>query len=297
MNTIYGFGNALVDVEIKLEEAQLKEVGIEKGSMKHISSQDLNMFLDLYSDQIFSKLPGGSIANSLHAANQNNATTHFSCSIGDDDYGKYFIDSFDDKRGSISFSKSKLSTGICLIFVTPDGQRTMAAHLGANLDLCPKSIELERLQSSEFLLFDNFSMSSPGGLETTKYALASAMKSKVCFGVSDVSLVSENLENLQWLSNIGIHLLFGNKNEMSLINNSINMHAENILVTYGAEGASYNDISVQAPEIEIVNSNGAGDALIGTFLTCLSTENDYTSLKKAVDYASEVCKSNGPRIK
>ena len=91
--------------------------------------------------------------------------------------------------------------------------------------------------------------------------------------------------------------IFGNKNEMSLINNSINMHAENILVTYGAEGASYNDISVQAPEIEIVNSNGAGDALIGTFLTCLSTENDYTSLKKAVDYASEVCKSNGPRIK
>ena len=58
MNTIYGFGNALVDIEIKLEEAQLKEVGIEKGSMRHISSQDLNAFLDLYSDQIFSKLPG-----------------------------------------------------------------------------------------------------------------------------------------------------------------------------------------------------------------------------------------------
>ena len=94
MNRIYGFGNALVDIEIKLEEAQLKEVGIEKGSMRHISSQDLNTFLDLYSDQIFSKLPGGSIANSLHAANQNNATTHFSCSIGDDDYGEYFIDSF-----------------------------------------------------------------------------------------------------------------------------------------------------------------------------------------------------------
>ena len=297
MNTIYGFGNALVDVEIKLEEAQLKKVGIEKGSMRHISSQDLNKFLDLYSDQIFSKLPGGSIANSLHAANQNNATTHFSCSIGDDDYGEYFIDSFDDKRSSVSFSKSKLSTGICLIFVTPDGQRTMAAHLGANLDLCPESIDLERLRSSEFLLFDNFSMSSPGSLETTKYALASAINSKVCFGVSDVSLVSENLENLKWLSKRGIHLLFGNKNEMSLINNSINMHAENILVTYGEEGASFNDISVQAPKIEIVNSNGAGDALIGTFLTCLSTENDYTSLKKAVDYASEVCKSNGPRIK
>ena len=50
MNTIYGFGNALVDIEIKLEEAQLKEVGIEKGSMKHISSQEIKMFLDHYSD-------------------------------------------------------------------------------------------------------------------------------------------------------------------------------------------------------------------------------------------------------
>ena len=147
MNTIYGFGNALVDIEIRISEIQLQDIEIKKGSMKHIAKEELAMYLETYSKNIHSKLPGGSIANSLYAANKHGTKTHFSCSLGEDEYGQYFIDSYKDELGDVSYSKSNLDTGICLIFVTPDGQRTMAACLGANLDLNPESLNMDKLRN------------------------------------------------------------------------------------------------------------------------------------------------------
>ena len=94
MSKIYGFGNALIDIEIKVSEHQLKDTNIKKGLMKHISQEELESYLLDFSNQINSALPGGSIANSTHAANKHNIETHFSCAIGDDKYGELFVDSF-----------------------------------------------------------------------------------------------------------------------------------------------------------------------------------------------------------
>ena len=40
-----------------------------------------------------------------------------------------------------------------------DGERTMASNLGANLGLRPEILNLEKLGDSDFLIFDNFSLS------------------------------------------------------------------------------------------------------------------------------------------
>ena len=48
MNKIYGFGNALIDIEIRISEDQLKNISIPKGSMKHISEMELTRFLDIF---------------------------------------------------------------------------------------------------------------------------------------------------------------------------------------------------------------------------------------------------------
>ena len=76
MNTIYGFGNALVDIEIRISEIQLQDIEIKKGSMKHIATEELTIYLETYSKNIHSKLPGGSIANSLYAANKHLSLIH-----------------------------------------------------------------------------------------------------------------------------------------------------------------------------------------------------------------------------
>ena len=45
MNKIYGFGNALIDIEIQITEEELKEINIEKGFMKHIIKREFGSLL------------------------------------------------------------------------------------------------------------------------------------------------------------------------------------------------------------------------------------------------------------
>ena len=296
MNRIYGFGNALIDLEITIEEDELDSIDIKKGTMKHISEEELQIFMNIFSSKIKSRLPGGSIANSLYAANQHGASVHFSCSVGKDDYGDYFIDSFGGNQNLISFERSSLPTGICLIFVTEDGQRTMAANLGANLDINESILNIDKLKIADYLLFDNFSMSTKNGLGTVIAALREKTDSQVCFGVSDESLVTENSKNLRWLTQNKIDIIYGNHEEITKIKREINFFANNVLETNGRHGASYNGKIVPAPRIDIINSNGAGDALIGTFLALKDKYDEATALFKSVGYASRVCRVNGPRL-
>ncbi len=296
MNKIYGFGNALIDIEIRITEEQLKDIPISKGSMKHISNNELASFLRLFESQRYSIMPGGSIANSLHAANEHNAETYFSCSVGDDEFGELFINSFKSMNESIKFYKSSLPTGICLIFVTPDGERTMAANLGANLDLCPESLNVDELIASDFLIFDNFSLSSEKGVETIEYSISLENNVRICFGVSDKSLVKKNDKELKKVFLNKIHLLYGNQDEIKELQELISEPAMNTLISRGSAGASYNQLFSEAPQINIVNSNGAGDALLGTFLAYFGIINEKDALKKAVSYATEICMVNGPRF-
>ncbi len=296
MNRIYGFGNALIDLEITIEEDELDSIDIKKGTMKHISEEELQIFMNMFSSKIKSRLPGGSIANSLYAANQHGASVHFSCSVGKDDYGDYFIDSFGGNQNLISFERSSLPTGICLIFVTEDGQRTMAANLGANLDINESILNIDKLKIADYLLFDNFSMSTKNGLGTVIAALREKTDSQVCFGVSDESLITENSKNLQWLTQNKIDIIYGNHEEITKIKREINFFANNVLETNGRRGASYNGKIVPAPRIDIINSNGAGDALIGSFLALKGKYDEATALFKSVGYASRVCRVNGPRL-
>ena len=251
MSKIYGFGNALIDIEITVTEEQLKNININKGLMKHISQEELEMYLENFANQVNSTLPGGSIANSTHAANKHNVETHFSCAIGDDEYGEIFVDSFGDKLSGLSFYTSKLPTGICLIFITPDGQRTMAANLGANTDLHEDCIDINVLKNSEYLLFDNFSLSTEKGFKVAKFCLSLNQYSKVCFGISDVSLVEGNSIQLKELFDDKIDILYGNEAEINSFINTHKIYSSNILTTFGADGAKFNKTRFDAPEIKI----------------------------------------------
>ena len=69
-----------------------------------------------------------------------------------------------------------------------------------------------------------------------------------------------------------------------------------ILCSSGDKGCRFNQVKVDAKEISVVNTNGAGDALVGVFLSYHNSIPQQEALKKAVDYATEVCQIGGPRI-
>ena len=297
MTKIYGFGNALIDIEVSISEEELSTLNIEKGSMVHISSDQQKIWLSQFKNKILSKEPGGSIANSLQAASTQGSICLFSCSLGKDQENNIFIEGFSENSFEVFHQNSTNPTGVCFIFVTPDGERTMASNLSANEDLKPNCLNLEKLSKSDWLLFDAFSVCTTNGLKTAKEALSVAKqnKLKIAFGLADINLIQTNLTEIKWVLDQHIDLLFGNEKEINLLNEKIKPNC-NVLCSYGAKGCRYNQIQVKAKETSIVNTNGAGDALIGVFLSHLDSLDNEGALREAVDYATQVCLVGGPRL-
>ena len=297
MAKIYGFGNALIDIEISITEEELTSLNIKKGSMVHINSEQKSTWIEKFNKQIVSKQPGGSVANSLYAASCGDSICVFSCSLGNDEESRIFVDGFRSTGTQVFHQYSKEPTGVCFIFVTPDGERTMASNLSANEDLLPKCLNEQELATSDWLVFDAFSVCTINGLKTAQEALKMAKKNnlKIAFGLADINLVESNLEEINWVLEQPINLLVGNDAEISLLSQSTNLELDT-LCTLGAKGSRLNQIQVDAESISLVNTNGAGDALLGVFLSHIDTLNPRDSLKKAVDYATKVCLVGGPRI-
>ena len=297
MPKIYGFGNALIDIEISVSEDELASLPINKGSMEHISSNQKMDWLQRFKSRVQSREPGGSIANSLHAAASQGSSCTFSCSMGEDLEKDLFLEGFNKKLIQTSFQYSINPTGICFIFVTPDGERTMASNLSANEDLNPKCLNKELLSQSDWLLFDAFSVCTSNGLKTAKEALlvAKQNKVKIAFGLADINLIKSNLKEIEWVLNQSIDLLFSNQNEINLMQQSIKPKVD-ILCSSGANGCRFNQVKVDAKDISVINTNGAGDALVGIFLSHYNSLPQQEALKRAVDYATTVCQIGGPRI-
>ena len=297
MPKIYGFGNALIDIEISVSEKELASLPINKGSMEHISSSQKMDWLQRFQSRVQSREPGGSIANSLHAAASQGSRCTFSCSMGEDLEKDLFLQGFNKKLIQTTFQYSIHPTGKCFIFVTPDGERTMASNLSANEDLNPKCLNKEILVQSDWLLFDAFSVCTSSGLKTAKEAILIAKQNnvKIAFGLADINLIKSNLKEIEWVLNQSIDLLFSNENEINLMQQSIKTDVD-ILCSSGAKGCRFNQVEVDAKEISVVNTNGAGDALVGVFLSYHNSIPQQEALKKAVDYATEVCQIGGPRI-
>jgi len=297
MPKIYGFGNALIDIEISVSEDELSSLSINKGSMEHINFDQKMAWLELFKSRILSKEPGGSIANSLHAAASQGSRCTFSCSMGEDLEKDLFLQGFNEKLIKTSFQHSNNPTGTCFIFVTPDGERTMASNLSANEDLNPNCLDSELLSQSDWLMFDAFSVCTSNGFRTAKEALNIAKQNnvKIAFGLADVNLINSNLREIEWVLDQSIDLLFSNEKEISLLQHSIQTKVD-ILCSNGAKGCRINEIQVHAKEISVVNTNGAGDALVGIFISHYNLISKQEALKKAVNYATEVCLIGGPRI-
>ena len=298
MNKIYGFGNALIDIEVILSEKELASLNIKKGSMVHINTEQRDIWLKMFKKKIHSRNPGGSIANSIYSASSQLSNCAFSGSVGLDSEKELFHKGFNAKFTQTKYNLSDKPTGVCFIFVTPDGERTMASHLAANEDLTPSCIDRNILSSCDWLIFDAFSVCTKNGFKTAQYALriAKEKKLKVGFGLADINLVESNTSEIIWVLSQSIDLIAGNENEISLLKDFIPINT-NVLCSLGSKGCSFNSLEIKVnSNVNIVNTNGAGDALLGIFLSNIDNIKAEKALRKAVDYATQVCQVGGPRI-
>ena len=139
---IVGIGNAIVDVLTTTDDSVLERLSLSKGSMTLIDANKAKELYKITTNRI--QRSGGSVANSLACVAQLGGKAAFIGRVRNDNLGEIFTEEISTTGTIFNTPPSSYgpSTARCLIFVTPDAQRTMCTYLGASVLLEPKDIDL-----------------------------------------------------------------------------------------------------------------------------------------------------------
>ena len=160
---VVGIGNAIVDVLAQASDSFLDAQEMPKGSMTLIDARRAEA---LYGDMGPGReVSGGSAANTMAGLASLGGRGAFIGKVRDDQLGGIFR--HDIQAAGISFetrpSTSGPATARCLIFVTPDAQRTMGTFLGASVELGPDDIDESVISSAKVTYLEGYLVGSATG--------------------------------------------------------------------------------------------------------------------------------------
>jgi len=285
MYDVYGLGNALVDMEYRVDDGFLTEHGIAKGHMTLVDEERLNALVAALTDYEPERMSGGSAANTMIAVQGFGGKTFYSCRLADDEVGGYFIN---DLRNAGIVTNDNAATpattgqsGQCLVLVTPDAERSMNSFLGISTRLCPDEIDEQALRRSRYYYAEGYLSSGPDSLAAAIACreLAEAAGVKTAISLSDPSMVEIFRDNLVKILGNGVDHLFCNEEEaltwagtdrLDIAVAELKDVGKCLNVTLGKQGSlavtPHDQTMVPGYEVKAVDTNGAGDMYAGACL-------------------------------
>lgn len=309
---VLGIGNAMVDILCTVEDDELQQRGLTKGTMVLIDDE-MRAALDSGVQPIF-RQSGGSVANSVVHVAELSGRSQYIGKVASDATGQKFID--DIVRSGVVFNSTALeaeaSTGRCFVFVTPDGQRTMCAYLGACVSLAVGDLDAAAIRQSKTVLIEGYLWSSSSARELVLNAAEIARDSDtlVAFSLSDPILVDSHRSELQQFVEKHVNLLFGNEREVEQLYQTCGLDdtvdalhplVSHLIVTQGERGSvvavNGEVFTCNAASVEkVVDTTGAGDAYAGGYLYGLTQNYPVTQcMSIASEIAGEVIGHFGGR--
>ena len=280
---VIAIGNAIVDVMAPCEDALIDQLGMTRGGMTLIDTDQARALYDAMGPA--REISGGSAANTLAGLAALGADCAFIGQVADDQLGEVFA--HDIRAGGIAFETAARAgdppTARCLIFVTPDGQRTMNTFLGASQFLPADALDEAAIADAKVLYLEGYLWDPEEPRAAMRRALAAARNAgrKVAFTLSDAFVISRHGDDFRALINAGeIDILFANHVELAALTVSDDFDAgvaelrakvPTLVVTCGPEGA----IACQGDELarvsaepveRVVDTTGAGDLFAAGFL-------------------------------
>ncbi|WP_417620331.1 adenosine kinase [Parasphingorhabdus sp.] len=281
---IVAIGNAIVDVISQASDDFLEEEQLVKGSMALIDAKRAE---ELYRDMGPAReISGGSGANTLAGASTLGCQCALIAQVADDQLGEVFA--HDIRATGIDFDVLPLGkeppTARCLIFVTPDAQRTMNTFLGASQFLPPAAVDAALIASGAILYLEGYlwDAEEPKAAMALGIDIAKQNGRKVAFTLSDTFCVDRHREEFVGLIDDGkIDILFANEAEIKMLSETEDFDAavaqtaakvETLVVTRSEKGAiavrDGKTYAVAAEPIDhIVDTTGAGDLFASGFLS------------------------------
>ena len=306
---ILGIGNAIVDVICKIENKFITENNLTKSTMKLVDENEFKKLLSTLT--IEETVSGGSVANSIVGLSQLGDNVGFIGKVSDDDLGQKYEEGLKKENVKFFYSKKKekISTGTCLILITPDSERTMVTFLGTAGKISENDIDTKAVKSSEILFLEGYLWDEGDPKKAFEKAINNS--NKVAMSLSDLFCVERHKPHFLELVKNKLDITFANEQEiMSLINvdkfdDVIDFAKEInklIVITRGDKGAvavNKNEIVECAAKknLKIKDLTGAGDLFAGGFLHGLiNKKSTRESLEIGTEMSSKVIQIIGARL-
>ena len=168
---VVGIGNAIVDVFSSADDSFLELMGIEKGIMQLVERERGELLYAAMKDRV--QAPGGSVANTLAGLGNLGLTTAFIGRVHDDALGRFYARTMADEGTDFvnpPVPGGELPTSRSMIFVAPDGERSMNTYLGISSELGPDDVSDDVAGRAEVLFLEGYLYDKPKGKQAFERA-------------------------------------------------------------------------------------------------------------------------------
>ncbi len=281
---VIAIGNAIVDVMAPCEDELIEELGLSRGGMTLVDAEGARRLYEAMGPA--KEISGGSAANTLAGMSALGAQCAFIGQVAQDQLGDVF--SHDIRAVGIDFDTppraGEPSTARCLIFVSPDGERTMNTFLGASQFLPPAALDDATIASAAILYLEGYLWDPEEPRSAMRRAIDVARDAgrKVAFTASESFVIERHGDDFRALIAEGkIDILFVNEHELASLTGEKDFEAgvaavagkvPVLVATRSAKGAIAVAHGTRAevpaePVEKVVDTTGAGDLFAAGFLT------------------------------
>ncbi len=312
---LYAIGNALVDSEYEVSDEQLATMRVDKRHMTLIDAARRTELLAHLGHVHVRRTGGGSAGNTVVALAQLGGKAFYSCRVADDELGAFYTQDLHANGVATNLTHTKAApgqTGICMVMVTPDAERSMSTFLGATAELDHTSLHEKDIVKSRIYYMEGYLAASPSGLQAALQGRQMAQDAGVQLAttLSDVSMINFCKPGLDAIIGQGLDYLFCNEEEaqvwcdskdLAAICRQMSQLARTVCLTRGPLGCvvleGSRQTTVPAVSVKALDTNGAGDMFAGAFMYAATHGNNHAQAAwLANQAAAQVVSQYGNRL-
>tara|TARA_B100001063_G_scaffold140640_1_gene131332 strand:+ start:76 stop:1005 length:930 start_codon:yes stop_codon:yes gene_type:complete len=306
---ILGIGNAIVDVICKVDDEFLAKNNLAKSNMKLIDEIEFKKLLRNL--KIEETVSGGSVANSIVGLSQLGNEVGFIGKVNDDELGQKYEQGLEKEKVKYFYTKKKedLSTGTCLILITPDSERTMCTFLGTAGKINKTDINTQAIKKSEITFLEGYLWDEGEPKEAFNEAIS--FSNKIAMSLSDKFCVDRHKKDFLNLVKNKLDITFANEQEILELIDAKSIEDvvsfgkkldKTLVITRSDKGSVAVSQGVVTEcksqnNLKIVDLTGAGDLFAAGFLHgYINNLSVKESLLKGTEMASKIIQQIGARI-
>lgn len=284
---VVGIGNAIVDVLSQTDDSFLDHMGITKGIMQLIERERAELLYGAMRER--TQAPGGSVANTLAGLGNLGLATAFIGRVRNDALGRFYAASLQAEGTEFPnppVAGAELPTSRSMIFVSPDGERSMNTYLGISAELGPEDVPQAVAGRTDYLFLEGYLFDKDKG-KAAFLAAARACRAgggKAGIALSDPFCVDRHRADFRRLVRDEMDYVIGNQHEWESLYQTTDLEAalaqaqaDCPLVVCTRSGADVvliregERVGVPVHRVVPVDATGAGDQFAAGFLYGLAT--------------------------